>query len=82
MTPSVGRIVHFFPRPEPGVAELEPVPALILQVRGQDGRHHGLDEDAYDVLLLVHHPENDVRRRKVPFSMNPAAGCWSWPPRV
>lgn len=79
IAPTVGRIVHYYSKPT-GRRLDEPRAAMITRVVGDDGR----------VLLHVYpvHLGGDDAPHlagptdEVPYSEQPSAGCWSWPPRI
>lgn len=67
--PSVGRIVHYIAADTDVLLPW----AAIVAAAGNDSV----------VTLHVFPPHTDARRvEEVPFSEEPKAGCWSWPPRV
>ncbi|MCY1080284.1 hypothetical protein [Archangium lansingense] len=71
--PSLGRVVHFYSTTSPGSSELEPSAATIAAVLDDTGRVN---------LSRVLWSGETQPQPDVPFSPEPKAGCWSWPPRV
>lgn len=80
--PSIGRVVHYQPQPDPSYGENrrtgQPWPAMITEIR----------ESGF-VRLKIFTPtdqqedELDPRHPGMyPYSETPAPGHWSWPPRV
>ncbi|WP_205683909.1 hypothetical protein [Cryobacterium aureum] len=81
-TPSIGRTVHYHVKGAPGGeypgGEYYPEPraAIITAV-------HDSDEDGNPfVSLCVLNPTGMFFPGEVPFTAEPASGCWSWPPRA
>jgi hypothetical protein len=71
--PSLGRVVFFYSTTNPNSSELEPSAATIAAVLDDTGRTN---------LSRVLWNGETQPQRDVPFSLEPKAGCWSWPPRV
>jgi len=68
-TPSVGRIVHYHSAESDNLA---PWAAIVAGV-GEGG----------NITVHAFPPHTDsMRIKEVPFSDEPKAGCWSWPPRA
>jgi hypothetical protein len=86
MTPTVGRLVHFYDPKQSD--DLTPLAALVTQVTLRDeGKRqqpdwNALDEANYKVSLRVFHPGdgNTVDVTDAPFSAQPQDQHWSWPP--
>lgn len=81
-TPTVGRIVHYQSHGSPnGQHKSEPRAAVVTAVRDVP-----VIEDpgvtAVEVDLCVLNPTGLFFNQRVPFSPEPQAGCWSWPPRA
>jgi hypothetical protein len=71
--PTVGRMVHYYWQSPNGTPEA----AIVVKVfRG--------DNLLQEVNLKVISPDgyDDAFRQAIPFSPEPKAGHWSWPPRV
>lgn len=84
--PSIGRIVHFYETP--GKHDKEPMygpyAAVVTATKAENERLRG----DFSAMLKVFVPP-DVSAGKggdyyttAEFSEAPAAGCWTWPPRV
>ena len=90
MQPTVSCDVHYYTASESG-APVGPLAATITKVDPRDSVG-GLDakgrmvklEDRYDVYLTVLAPTPPwvSQHAKVPFSDQPEAGHWTWPPKV
>lgn len=76
--PSVGRIVHYQAFGTPGGEyKSEPRAAIITTVHeASDGA------EVADVGLAVLNPTGVFFNARIPYSADPKAGCWNWPPRV
>lgn len=70
--PSVGRIVHYQAYGTPG-GEFKSLPRA--------GIIAGVKEDGTTCEVVVFNPQG-LFFNTVPFSAEPKAGCWSWPPRT
>ena len=71
--PSVGRVVHYWSYGTPGGEyRSEARAAVVTQVVGEDGV----------VGLAVLNPMGLFFNPAVPYSAEPKAGSWSWPPFV
>ncbi len=77
--PSVGRIVHYQSHGSPnGQHKSEPRAAIITAIREDvSGPEH---PPAVDLCVL--NPTGMYFDRGTPYSAEPKAGCWNWPPRV
>lgn len=83
MTPSVGRIVHFYP--DVAGTPNEPLPAIITRVRWNEqslGLLRVRIKLMYDgsVRGALQYCEGAIL--EPPYSDEPKAGHWTWPPRV
>jgi hypothetical protein len=67
---SIGRIVFYHQTLSQGSEELQPIPAIVTNVRA-DGK----------AQLVVFHPEGSFSIDHVTESKKPEAGYWTWPPR-
>jgi hypothetical protein len=73
MKPSIGRVVHYQKYGTPkGEHPCEPSPAIITKV---------LNEETLECQLFVMNT-NGVYFNPTPFSEEPKAGHWNWPPKV
>ncbi|WP_198414256.1 hypothetical protein [Cryobacterium cryoconiti] len=75
--PSIGRNVHYQSHGTPG-GEYLPAPraAIITEVTTP------LDNEFPAVSLCVLNPTGMFFNQDVPYSEEPAPGCWNWPPRL
>ena len=72
MTPTIGRIVHYQSHGSPNGQPLPaPRAAIVTEVFSDTV-----------VSLCVLNPTGMYFDRSAPFSAEPKAGHWSWPPRV
>lgn len=79
MVPTVGRIVHYWSYGTPG-GEFPPCvarAAIITQVGV-----HADGPEGPTVGLCILNPTGQFFSVAVPYSAEPKAGHWSWPPRV
>lgn len=82
--PTTGRIVHFYLNDDMCVS-----PATVLATY-RDVNSEVWPDDLAErpervkgtVSLLVHGLVRDYRVHGVPYSADPQAGCWTWPPRT
>ncbi|MFC5930906.1 hypothetical protein D6T64_11995 [Cryobacterium melibiosiphilum] len=75
MKPTIGRIVHYQSYGTPG-GEFLPLPrAAIVTAVTSDGEFPAAS-------LCILNPIGMFFNEDVPFSEEPAPGCWNWPPRV
>ena len=84
MYPSVGRIVHYHSYGTPG-GEYKPEPraAIITEVdQSMPADAHEFAGTMPRVGLCVLNPTGMFFNRDVWYSVTPAPGHWSWPPRV
>ena len=82
MKPSVGRIVHYFPRGEE-FDPTHPSAAIITDVNRHPQPDGVLEEDTFLVSLRVFTKDGGGEYPLNPnFSPVPRRGHWSWPPRV
>lgn len=71
--PSIGRIVLYQKYGTPGGEhKAEPSPAMITKV---------IDAESGSCMLFVMNP-NGLYFNETPYSEEPKAGHWSWPPRL
>ncbi len=76
MTPSIGRIVHFYPNPLNPTGH--PSAAIIASVHEAQ-----LDAERKMVnLCVISHDGSTSSVRDVPFAAEPTPGHWTWPPRL
>lgn len=84
--PTIGRIVHYHSRGSAdGVFKPEPRAAVVTGISSdveirQDG--YGRPFAVETISLAVLNPTGFFFNEKVPFSVEPRAGHWSWPPRT
>jgi hypothetical protein len=72
MKPTVGRVVHYQSYGTPkGEYKSQPIAAVVTKV-GEDDT----------VGLAILNPTGMFFNTAVPFSEEPKAGHWNWPPRV
>jgi hypothetical protein len=64
--PTVGRVVHFHRN------ELVPLAAMVIEV--------GAVDDPHTATLTVFTANGPRVLPNIPFSADPAVGCWSWTP--
>lgn len=76
MIPTVGRIVHYY-----GMTGDRPLAALVTHVEAIAARPNE-DEEGWKVSIKIFIGQIDYWKADVPFSREPRAGCWSWPPKV
>lgn len=69
---SVGRVVHYFSYNMPATCTPEPRAAIVTAVTPDGERVH----------LTVLEKNGFAFKHHVQYSEEPAAGTWSWPPRV
>ena len=70
---TVGRTVHYHSyHAAPGAAPSTPKAAIVT----------GVAQDGERVHLVVLEKSGMVFKHHISYSEEPAAGCWSWPPRV
>lgn len=79
MIPTVGRIVHYYTTH--GVEHPPPLAALITAVAPL-AAHPTADEEGWKVSLRVFRNHLDQFKEDVPFSREPKAGHWAWPPKA
>ncbi len=81
MIPTVGRIVHYT---SPRDGQKDPFAALIIEVGPWRGGSlpPKSEENNYCVSLHIFDTHGPFDRSGMPWSDQPAAGCWSWPPRA
>ena len=72
MKPSVARIVHYHS------SDLEPRPMIIGHVHSDEI----VSGVVFSPFAGAAYPSAAVRRTSVPYSEEPKAGHWRWPPRV
>lgn len=83
MKPTIGRVVHYQAHGSPnGQHKSEPRAAIITRVASAQEPHDPDNEAQHVVDLCVLNPSGMFFNQAVPFSQEPKAGCWSWPPRV
>lgn len=88
MTPTIGRIVHYYSYGTPGGEYLpEPRAAIITATPDKDALDNnepwvGFRLDPMTVSLAVLNPTGMFFNEKVRFSETPKPGHWSWPARV
>jgi hypothetical protein len=76
--PTVGRIVHYQSHGSPnGQHKSRPRAAVVTEVP-----EHWEDIVGRPVSLCVLNPTGQYFDQNVPFSEEPKAGHWSWPPRT
>jgi hypothetical protein len=69
VAPTIGRVVWFYPADDIGRLGEGPLAAIITHVAPY----------ARDVDLTIFAPGEVEFRERVPYSIGPAPGSWSWP---
>lgn len=93
--PSIGRIVHYYSPTDEGQPLVGPHAAIVTGVVLQKssevepaaiGDGQAVEREVPDPMRVSLHLMDDARDavkvRGVMYSEKPAAGCWSWPPKV
>jgi len=80
MIPTVGRIVHYHPWVHQA-PPVQPLAALITHVEAL-AEHPTADEEGWKVSLRIFYGRLDQWMEDVPFSREPNAGHWAWPPKA